>query len=128
MTQVVKMDRWETHRAKRWQPDTAVEAAVPQRPAFRAREQQPVIARRRMGHDVRREVGHDQLRDSNRAFPGPRLWRAKGKSAATRLTQLPGNAHRTALRVDVTPAQRRQLSPAQARAGRARAGCPTTPG
>jgi len=30
MPQVVKVDRWETYRLKRWQPDAAVEIAVPQ--------------------------------------------------------------------------------------------------
>jgi hypothetical protein len=114
MTQVVKMNRREPGRAESWVPDAAAEVTAPQRPAPGAGEHEPVVTGRDVGHDVRGEVRGDHRGNGHDPVTGIRLGRPEREPAAAPLAQLPGNPDGARLEVDIGPAQRRQLTPAQA--------------
>jgi hypothetical protein len=60
------------------------------------------------------KIRHDQVGNATVRCPAADLGGPEGEPAAGRPGQLPKDAHRTRLQVDVAAAQRRQLGPPQA--------------
>ena len=114
MAQIAKVGRREPGGSQGGRPEAAAEVGMPERPAARAGEHEPVLPRPGVRHDVRGQVRRDQLGYRHCALTRLGLQRAEREPAAVPLVELPRNLDGPGLDVDVGAPQRRQLTPPQA--------------